>query len=555
MVEPEFPEKIAFLRYTRAVLGFFKLGNRLVMVPEYLEIITGDIWWSRCQPLPNAFELYGVDFPVSHDSAGLDQSGNLRIIQVKLLEINSDPPIQLTARRLHRILEDLFVAIEQIAVLFRQEVGCVPSMEVPVVPRHLRICLDAQIRGSGANGCGMDHAAERSSFMLMLEVEGILWISRTARHATDLLLWSDVPHGPQGIAKEQMHPYGGDIRISYHVKEVHKDYNAWTYAIMHYHNCEPLLYKINFPVHQLTIWRGAKLCTTNDIESVLITPLPTIGTDTILAIHNQVPLVVTRSDIVRIPSTGSGMNVPIRPTCIQCDPEPAFSSILEDMIIAEYEPSTDVLDIDDECDPIMRVVNIRTRRRMQILTNGLHQILAEAFDMIANPDYASDGNLTSNEDIGESHHDSIQSQRQKRRALLNQALDEARWTSRTVWRIIGLARALRIEAQTVTMECGALGDDESHRERKTYVRQQMKAITDKANKIMVKIAAVPKKSRPALQPKEEDQLYIMNGSLIDDGSSLYPFITDSVTNTSHSTFHALPDGQHEYLFNQAIYTL
>ncbi|KAG1826124.1 tubulin-tyrosine ligase family-domain-containing protein [Suillus subaureus] len=103
------------------------------------------------QPLPNAFELYGVDFLVSHDPTGLDSLGNSRIFQVKLLEINSEPAIELTGRRLHRILEDLFVAIEQVAVLpfFRQEVGCVPGMEVPVVPKHLRMCLDTKVRGSG----------------------------------------------------------------------------------------------------------------------------------------------------------------------------------------------------------------------------------------------------------------------------------------------------------------------------------------------------------------------------------------------------------------------
>ncbi|KAG1881837.1 tubulin-tyrosine ligase family-domain-containing protein [Suillus tomentosus] len=103
------------------------------------------------QPLPNAFELYGVDFLVSHDSTGLDSSGNSQIFQVKLLEINSEPAIELTGQRLHRILEDLFVAIEEVAILpfFKQEVGSVPSMEVPVVPRHLRMCLDKKVRGSG----------------------------------------------------------------------------------------------------------------------------------------------------------------------------------------------------------------------------------------------------------------------------------------------------------------------------------------------------------------------------------------------------------------------
>ncbi|KAG1835866.1 hypothetical protein DFJ58DRAFT_847322 [Suillus subalutaceus] len=38
MVEPDFPEKIAFLRYTRC-------RNRLVMILDHLEINIGDIWW------------------------------------------------------------------------------------------------------------------------------------------------------------------------------------------------------------------------------------------------------------------------------------------------------------------------------------------------------------------------------------------------------------------------------------------------------------------------------------------------------------------------------
>jgi len=71
------------------------------------------------------------------------------MFQVKLLEINSEPAIELTGRRLHGILEDLFVAIEQVAVLpffRREEIG---SMGEPKVPKHLRKCLDIKIRGSG----------------------------------------------------------------------------------------------------------------------------------------------------------------------------------------------------------------------------------------------------------------------------------------------------------------------------------------------------------------------------------------------------------------------
>jgi hypothetical protein len=71
------------------------------------------------------------------------------VFQVKLLEINSEPAIELTGRRLHGILEDLFVAIEEVAVspFFRQ--NAVPNAEELVVPRHLRKCLETTVRGFG----------------------------------------------------------------------------------------------------------------------------------------------------------------------------------------------------------------------------------------------------------------------------------------------------------------------------------------------------------------------------------------------------------------------
>ncbi|KAG1834011.1 hypothetical protein DFJ58DRAFT_847721 [Suillus subalutaceus] len=48
MVEPDFPEKIAFLRYTRC-------RNRLVIILDHLEINIGDIWWwGQNKPVPYA---------------------------------------------------------------------------------------------------------------------------------------------------------------------------------------------------------------------------------------------------------------------------------------------------------------------------------------------------------------------------------------------------------------------------------------------------------------------------------------------------------------------
>ncbi|TFY81546.1 hypothetical protein EWM64_g2472 [Hericium alpestre] len=65
------------------------------------------------QPLPNAFELYGIDFLVSHVPASSSSPGGL---QVQLLEVNAEPAIELTGPRLTWILEDLFEAIGKTCV-------------------------------------------------------------------------------------------------------------------------------------------------------------------------------------------------------------------------------------------------------------------------------------------------------------------------------------------------------------------------------------------------------------------------------------------------------
>ncbi|CDO72339.1 hypothetical protein BN946_scf184977.g36 [Trametes cinnabarina] len=59
------------------------------------------------QPVPNAFELFGIDFVITHDPS----PNAARKFQVNLLEVNSEPAIELTGPRLTWILEDLFKAI------------------------------------------------------------------------------------------------------------------------------------------------------------------------------------------------------------------------------------------------------------------------------------------------------------------------------------------------------------------------------------------------------------------------------------------------------------
>ncbi|KAF8559231.1 tubulin-tyrosine ligase [Imleria badia] len=95
------------------------------------------------QPLPNAFELYGADFLVSHEPTGF---------QVKLLEMNSEPAIELTGPRLTWILEDLFKAIGIVCIQpFLQRSSrdrSSTSLKVGETLHNLHKCLDIKVHAS-----------------------------------------------------------------------------------------------------------------------------------------------------------------------------------------------------------------------------------------------------------------------------------------------------------------------------------------------------------------------------------------------------------------------
>lgn len=97
------------------------------------------------KPLPNAFELYGVDFLVSH---ALHDHGGARF-QVQLLEINSEPAIELTGPRLTWILEGLFNAIKTVCVepFLRPSTDERSTWEVGQVRHELCKCLDVRVHG------------------------------------------------------------------------------------------------------------------------------------------------------------------------------------------------------------------------------------------------------------------------------------------------------------------------------------------------------------------------------------------------------------------------
>lgn len=99
------------------------------------------------QPLPNAFELYGVDFLVSYSPSS--ESFSEPKFQVQLLEINAEPAIELTGARLTWILKDLFEAIGTVCVLpFIQDIA-EEDWTVGETRHLLRKCLDSEVRGAG----------------------------------------------------------------------------------------------------------------------------------------------------------------------------------------------------------------------------------------------------------------------------------------------------------------------------------------------------------------------------------------------------------------------
>ncbi|KAK7064488.1 tubulin-tyrosine ligase [Favolaschia claudopus] len=95
------------------------------------------------QPIPNAFELFGIDFLVT------DNPERQRRFQVALLEVNSEPAIELTGPRLSWILQDLFVAIGEVCVkpFFKPESELRESeWAVGDTRQGLIKCLDYHVR-------------------------------------------------------------------------------------------------------------------------------------------------------------------------------------------------------------------------------------------------------------------------------------------------------------------------------------------------------------------------------------------------------------------------
>ncbi|KAJ3544933.1 hypothetical protein NMY22_g2616 [Coprinellus aureogranulatus] len=96
------------------------------------------------QPVPNAFELYGVDFLLS-DSGSDSEHGRFH---AQLLEINAEPAIEMTGPRLTWVLEDLFKSIACTCVEpfftagFAQE-----DWPVGETRYQLKKCLDIETRG------------------------------------------------------------------------------------------------------------------------------------------------------------------------------------------------------------------------------------------------------------------------------------------------------------------------------------------------------------------------------------------------------------------------
>lgn len=96
--------------------------------------------------------MYGIDFLVTHRLK--EMASQHRRFQVSLLEVNSEPAIELTGPRLTWILEDLFKSIGKVCIdpFFRSKNDNGVSEDdwkVGDTRELLRKCLDVEVRGLG----------------------------------------------------------------------------------------------------------------------------------------------------------------------------------------------------------------------------------------------------------------------------------------------------------------------------------------------------------------------------------------------------------------------
>ncbi|KAJ6509221.1 tubulin-tyrosine ligase [Mycena vitilis] len=94
------------------------------------------------QPLPNAFELFGIDFLVTSSPASQPR------FQVSLLEVNAEPAIELTGPRLSWILQDLFTAVGRVCVESFFNATAEDEWMVGETRHGLIKCLNEEVRGS-----------------------------------------------------------------------------------------------------------------------------------------------------------------------------------------------------------------------------------------------------------------------------------------------------------------------------------------------------------------------------------------------------------------------
>jgi hypothetical protein len=99
------------------------------------------------QPLPNAFELFGVDFMLTHESSGTDSALEGCPFRVSLLEFNSEPAIEMTSFRLQWIFDDLGAAIGDTCLSpFFSNSGGAQQWPVGDTKNYLIKCFSKKVR-------------------------------------------------------------------------------------------------------------------------------------------------------------------------------------------------------------------------------------------------------------------------------------------------------------------------------------------------------------------------------------------------------------------------
>jgi hypothetical protein len=183
----------------------------------------------------------------------------------------------------------------------------------------------------------------------------------------------------------------------------------------------------------------------------------------------------------------------------------AFSSSLKDLIAGEYGSSFTKIVVDNEGDQNTLIINMHIRRHVHIMDNGLHQIILEGFSILGNAQVLfHNHHMLNNANVMQPHH-TITGHCMERHSVLERNINNTRWNSTMVWRIICLTRALICEVDNVKMDATGWSYHDPEHQQKLSIGHNINAIAIFAHSIMAQCSIILKELCMVIYNKKEEE--------------------------------------------------